>query len=308
MALYGIFPGVIYMKNSIKGSAYILIATIIWGSAFVAQSVGMDHIGPFTFQAVRCGLAAIGLLPFIYFADKKQGKSFLQQWKNKRLWLAGCLCAIPFFLAANLQQIGLVTTDAGKSGFLTAMYIVIVPIIGLFRGKKFTVMIPISVALAVAGLYLLSCAGIGKIKIGDICLIGCALAFALQITVVDIFANDVDAMRLNCLQAGLGAIATAVVVAFTETPTLQGIWDCALPLCYTGFLSMGLAYTLQILGQRHLESATASLLMSLEAAFAVLTGWLILGERLNRNESIGCLLMFSAVIISQIPIKEKSAP
>lgn len=295
------------MKEKIRGSAYILIATVIWGSAFVAQSVGMDHIGPFTFQAVRCGLAAIGLLPFIYFTDKKQGKSFIRQWKNKQLWLAGCLCAVPFFLAANLQQIGLVTTDAGKSGFLTAMYIVIVPVIGLFRGKKFTIMIPISVVLAVAGLYLLSCAGIGKIKIGDICLMGCALMFALQITVVDIFANEVDAMRLNCLQSGLGAIATAVVVAFTEMPTLQGIWDCALPLCYTGFLSMGLAYTLQILGQRYLESATASLLMSLESAFAVLSGWLLLGERLSRNEAIGCILMFAAVIISQIPVKEKSA-
>ncbi len=295
------------MKERIKGSAYILIATVIWGSAFVAQSVGMDHIGPFTFQAVRCGLAAMGLLPFIYFADKKQGKSFILEWKNKRLWLAGCLCAVPFFLAANLQQIGLVTTDAGKSGFLTALYIVIVPIIGLFRGKKFTLIIPVSVVLAVGGLYLLSCAGIGKIRFGDICLMGCALMFALQITVVDIFANDVDAMRLNCLQAGLGGIATAVVVAFTETPTLQGIWDCALPLCYTGFLSMGLAYTLQILGQRHLESATASLLMSLESAFAALSGWLILGERLSQNETVGCVLMFAAVIISQIPVKEKSA-
>ncbi len=295
------------MKEKAKGSAYILIATVIWGSAFVAQSVGMDHIGPFTFQAVRCGLAAMGLLPFIYFTDKKQGKSFIRQWKNKRLWLAGSLCAVPFFLAANFQQIGLVTTDAGKSGFLTALYIVIVPIIGLFRGKRFTLMIPVSVVLAVAGLYLLSCAGIGKIRFGDICLMGCALMFALQITVVDIFAKDVDAMRLNCLQAGLGGMATAVVVAFTETPTLQGILDCALPLCYTGFLSMGLAYTLQILGQRHLESATASLLMSLESAFAALSGWLILGERLSQNEAIGCALMFAAVIISQIPVKEKSA-
>lgn len=293
------------MREKLKGSACLLFATMIWGSAFVAQSVGMEHIGPFTFQSVRCGLAAIGLLPFIYLADKKQGKSFIAQWKNKRVWLAGGLCAIPFFFASSLQQIGLVTTDAGKSAFLTAMYIVIVPVIGLFRGKKFTPLIPISVMMAVAGLYLLSCVGVSRISVGDICLLGCALMFAFQITAIDIFAKEVDAMRLNCLQAALGGIASALVMLFAEEPTLQGIWDCALPLCYAGFLSMGLAYTLQILGQKRLESAAASLLMSLESAFAVLSGWLILGERLSTEEAIGCCLMFAAVLISQIPSKEK---
>lgn len=293
------------MREKLKGSACLLFATMIWGSAFVAQSVGMEHIGPFTFQAVRCGLAAIGLLPFIYLADRMQEKSFIAQWKNKRLWLAGGLCAIPFFFASSLQQIGLVTTDAGKSAFLTAMYIVIVPVIGLFRGKKFTPLIPISVMMAVAGLYLLSCVGVSRISVGDICLLGCALMFAFQITAIDIFAKEVDAMRLNCLQAALGGIASALVMLFAEEPTLQGIWDCALPLCYAGFLSMGLAYTLQILGQKRLESAAASLLMSLESAFAVLSGWLILGERLSTEEAIGCCLMFAAVLISQIPIKEK---
>lgn len=294
------------MREKFKGSACLIFATMIWGSAFVAQSVGMEHIGPFTFQAVRCGLAAVGLLPFIYLVDRKQGKSFIAQWKNKRLWLAGSLCAIPFFFASSLQQIGLVTTDAGKSAFLTAMYIVIVPVIGLFRGKRFTPLIPISVMMAVAGLYLLSCVGVSRISVGDICLLGCALMFAFQITAIDIFAKEVDALRLNCLQAALGGIASAVVMFFVEEPAIQGIWDCALPLCYAGFLSMGLAYTLQILGQKRLESAAASLLMSLESAFAVLSGWLILGERLSAEEAIGCCLMFAAVIISQIPIKQKT--
>lgn len=293
------------MKEKIKGSAYLIFATMIWGSAFVAQSVGMEHIDPFTFQAVRCGLAAIGLLPFIYWADRKQGKSFIAQWKNKRLWLAGSLCAIPFFLASSLQQIGLVSTDAGKSAFLTAMYIVIVPVIGLFRGKKFSPLVPVSVAIAVAGLYLLCCMGASRIGFGDICLLGCALMFAFQITAIDIFAKEVDALRLNCLQAAFAAIASAIVMAFGEDPTLQGIGDCAIPLCYAGFLSMGLAYTLQILGQKRLESAAASLIMSLESAFAVLSGWIILHERLNAWEAVGCLLMFAAVIISQIPIKQK---
>ncbi len=294
------------MKEKLIGSLYLVLATVIWGSTFVAQSVGMAYIGPFTFQAVRCGLAAVGLLPCIYIADRKNGKSFLAQWKSKRLWLAGILCAIPFFLAANLQQLGIVSTDAGKSAFLTAMYIVIVPVIGLFRGKRFTPMIPISVALAVTGLYLLSCVGVSQIRVGDIYLIGCAFMFAMQITVIDIFAQDVDALRLNCLQAGLGAIASGILMIFTETPTLQGLWDCALPLAYAGFLSMGLAYTLQILGQKRLDSASASLLMSLESAFAVLCGWMILGEKLSPAEAAGCCLMFAAVILSQIPIKTKS--
>ncbi len=295
-----------FMKEKLLGSGCLVLATVIWGSAFVAQSVGMAHIGPFTFQAVRCGLAAVGLLPFIYFADRKQGKSFFGQWKSRRLWKAGILCAIPFFLAANLQQLGIVTTDAGKSAFLTAMYIVIVPIIGLFRGKKLTPMIAISVILAVGGLYLLSCVGVSRISTGDIYLIGCAFMFALQITVVDIYAGEVDAMRLNCLQSGLGGLASALVILFAEQPTFQGLWDCALPLAYAGFLSMGLAYTLQILGQKRLDSATASLLMSLESAFAVLSGWVILGEKLSPAEAAGCCLMFAAVILSQIPIKTKS--
>ena len=299
---------VMIMKKKFRGSVYLLLATIIWGSAFVAQSVGMDYVGPFTFQAVRCGLAVIGLLPVIYISDKGAGRSFRKEWANKQLWIGGLLCAIPLFLAVNLQQVGLVSTGAGKSAFLTAMYIVMVPILGLFFGRKPSPMVPISVVLAVIGLYLLSCVGVTQILLGDILLLLCALMFAVQILFVDRFAPSVDALRLNCLQAGFCAVASGVIAAFTETVTVPNLLDCWLPLCYAGFLSMGAAYSLQIVGQKHLEPAAASLIMSLESVFAMLFGWLLLQQTMSKWESIGCALVFAAVILSQIniPSKKKS--
>lgn len=295
------------MKKQIRGSIFLLLATVIWGSAFVAQSVGMDHIGPFTFQAVRCGLAVIGLLPVIGFADrgKNDGKTFLSRWKDKNLWKAGILCGIPLCLAINLQQVGIMDTDAGKSAFLTAMYIVIVPLLGLFFHRKPSKMIPVSVVLAVAGLYLLSCASVSAINKGDICLIACAFMFAVQIIFIDRFAAEVDALRLNCIQSLVSSVASALVMAFTETPTWQTISACWLPLCYAGFLSMGAAYSLQILGQKDLEPTAASLIMSMESVFAVLFGWLILQETMTLAETIGCVLMFAAVILSQLPEPKK---
>ncbi len=296
------------MKKQLRGSVFLLLATIIWGSAFVAQSVGMDYIGPFTFQAVRCALAVIGLLPVIYVSDKCSGRSFRKGWASKQLWVGGLLCAIPLFLAVNLQQVGLVSTSAGKSAFLTAMYIVMVPILGLFVKRKPSPMVPVSVVLAVIGLYLLSCVGVTQIQLGDILLLLCALMFAVQILFVDRFAPSVDALRLNCLQAGFCAVASGIIAVFTETVEFPNLLDCWLPLCYTGFLSMGAAYSLQIVGQKHLEPTAASLIMSLESVFAVLFGWLLLQETMTLWEGIGCVLVFSAVILSQvnIPTKKKS--
>ena len=296
------------MKQKYKGILSLLLATIIWGSTFVAQSVGMDYIGPFTFQAVRCGLAVIGLLPVIYLADKQSGRSFFKEWANKQLWIGGLLCALPLFLAVNLQQVGIVSTSAGKSAFLTAMYIVMVPVLGLFLKRKPSPMVPFSVVLAVIGLYLLSCVGVTQIQLGDILLLLCALMFAVQILFVDRFASSVDALRLNCLQAAFCAVASGVIALFTESVAFSNLLDCWLPLCYAGFLSMGAAYSLQIIGQKHLEPAAASLIMSLESVFAVLFGWLLLKETMSLWEGIGCVLVFAAVILSQIniPTKKKS--
>lgn len=296
------------MKQQIRGSAYLLLATLIWGSTFVAQSVGMDHIGPFTFQAVRCLLGALILLPVIWIADRKttDGKTYRSRWCDKQLWKAGILCGIPLFLACNLQQLGIVETDAGKSAFLTAMYIVIVPIIGIFLKKRPSRMIPVSVLLAVGGLYCLSCVGVTSISMGDISLLGCAFMFAVQIIFVDKFAQSVDPLRLNTIQALVCAVLSGIIMFLVEEPSMDTILPCWLPLCYAGFLSMGAAYSLQIVGQKYLPPTTASLIMSLESVFAVLCGCLLLRETLTGWEILGCVLVFIAVILSQIPEKIKA--
>jgi len=302
------YQPVMKMNKKLQSSILLILATAIWGTTFVAQSVGMAHIGPFTFQAVRCALGGIGLLPVIAIADRlqKDDKTFLSRWTDKKLWLSGFLCSIPLFIACNLQQLGLVDTDAGKSAFLTAMYIVIVPIIGIFRKKVPSPLIPVSLILAVFGLYCLCGTGMTGIALGDLLLLGCALAFAVQITVVDIFAPQTDALRLNAIQSILCAVFSSIVMVVTEQPKWTQLLDCWLPLCYAGFLSMGAAYSLQIIGQKHLEPSSASLIMSLESVFAVLSGCLILGETLTLWEAVGCALIFGAVILSQVPVKIKS--
>ena len=296
------------MKKQIRSVCLLLLCTMIWGLAFVAQSVGMEHIGPFTFQAVRCFLAVIGLAPLCLIADrfKKDGKNFFSRWKDKNLWRAGFLCGIPLFLACNLQQMGLVDTDAGKSAFLTAMYIVIVPVLGIFLKRKPSKMIPICVALAVAGLYCLSCVGVTRVNMGDLLLLGCAFAFAVQIIMVELFGLKVDALRLNMIQALVCAALSSVLMFSFESPTWQAIGDAWLPLAYAGFLSMGIAYFLQILGQKDLDLSVASILLSMESVFAAIFGALLLKETMNVWEWLGCFLMFSALILSQIQFKKKT--
>lgn len=298
-------PAVINMKNKFRGSLALLAATVIWGSAFIAQSVGMDHIGPMTFQAARCGLGAVFLLPVIFLFDKDK-KQYFKKWADPSLWKTGLFCGCALFVAAGLQQVGLVYTTAGKAGFITAMYIVLVPILGIFLRRRPPVSAWISVLLAVAGLYLLSCAGATEINKGDILMLGGALGFAVQITLIDKFAGDLDGLRLNCIQAIVCSSLSALVMAFTETPSLSGIASCALPIGYAGIFSMGMAYSLQIMGQKHLEPTPASLIMSLESVFAALCGWLFLNEQMSPAELFGCGLVFSAVILSQLPDKKKT--
>ena len=299
------------MSKQLKSSVIILIATIIWGSAFVAQSIGMDHIGPFTFQTARCLLGAFALLPIIAvtdrFTNQRDGKNFFSRWCDKQLWKAGLLAGIPLCIATNLQQVALVDTDAGKSAFLTAMYIVFVPVIGMFFGQKASKWIPVSIVLGVAGLYCLSCVGVTGIATGDLLLLGCAVGFAIQILAVDKYANQVDCLRLNCINAFLCAFLSAIVMIFTEEPSWSAIKGCWGSVAYAGVLSMGIAYSLQNIGQKNLDSATASLLMSTESVFAVLAGWIVLKERLNFWEGLGCILVFAAVILSQLPDKKKQA-
>lgn len=285
----------------------LVIATMIWGCAFAAQSIGMDYIGPFTFQAIRCFLGVLTLLPVIFLFDlkKKDGLTFFSRWRSRQLWTTGFWCGCALFVATSLQQVGLIYTDAGKAGFLTAMYIVIVPFFGLFFRKKLPKTTIVSVLVAVVGLYLISGAGIHSINIGDILMLLCAVAFAVQITLIDRLGSKLDGLRLNCIQCFVCSAISAVVMVFTETPNFPNIIACAIPLLYAGCLSMGVAYSMQILGQQRVDSVPASLIMSLESVFAVLSGWILLQERLSPRELGGCVLLFAAVILSQLPAKSK---
>lgn len=295
------------MKKQIKGSLALLCGTIIWGSAFIAQSVGMDHIGPFTFQAIRCMLAVVFLFLITLVFDFRIGvRNSLAKWKNKRLWIAGGICGTALFVATSLQQVGLVYTDPGKAGFLTAMYIVLVPMLGIFLHRKPGLNAVFSVALALAGLYLLSFMGVTSINVGDLLLIGCALAFAVQILLIDSFAQDLDGLCLNCVQALVVAVLSIPWMLLTEELSMDNILACWLPLGFAGILSMGVAYSLQIVGQKNLEPTAASLIMSLESVFAALGGWLILHNTMTARELWGCVLVFAGVIISQLPRRKKS--
>lgn len=293
------------MKNKLKGIFSLLLATVIWGGAFVAQSAGMELIGPMTFQAVRSAMAVAALVIFTALMELRSLGSYFKKWADPQLWKVGLLCGLALFVATALQQVALQFTDAGKAGFLTAMYIVMVPILGIFLRRKPGKNAIIGVGIAVVGMYLLCCAGVSQINMGDVMLLGCAVAFAVQITLVDRFAAQVDTLRLNCIQALVVSVISAIWMLFTEEVRFDTIAACWLPLGYAGVLSMGAAYSLQIVGQKHMEPTAASMIMSLESVFAVVFGALLLHERMSLYESLGCVLVFAAVILSQLPDKKK---
>jgi len=291
------------MKKQFSGVFALLGATVIWGSAFIAQSVGMDKIGPFTFQAVRCFLAVVFLFPASALFSK--GKPFWKSWADPALWRSGVICGLALFAASSLQQIGLVYTDAGKAGFLTAMYIVFVPFLGLIVGQRPGRNALLSLIPAIVGLYLLSCTSVSGINKGDVLLLLCAVAFSVQILLIDRHCAGLDGLKLNCIQALVVAVLSVPWALLTETVDASLIAACWLPLGYAGVLSMGVAYTLQIVGQKGVAPSAAALLMSLESVFAALFGWLLLHETMTRAEVLGCALVFAAVVISQLPEKKK---
>ena len=291
------------MKKQLSGVIALSGATVIWGSAFIAQSVGMDKIGPFTFQAVRCFLAVVFLFPASALFSK--GRPFWKSWADPALWRSGVICGLALFAASSLQQIGLVYTDAGKAGFLTAMYIVFVPFLGLFLGQKPGRNALLSLIPAIVGLYLLSCTSVSGINKGDVLLLLCAVAFSVQILLIDRHCAGLDGLKLNCIQALVAAVLSVPWALLTETVDASRIASCWLPLGYAGVLSMGVAYTLQIVGQKRVAPSAAALLMSLESVFAALFGWLLLHETMTRAEELGCVLVFAAVVISQLPEKKE---
>lgn len=292
------------MSKQFKGSLSILLATVIWGSTFVAQSVGVDHVGPFSFLSIRCVLAVAMLLLVLFLRNRKD---FVKILTDARLWKAGIPCGIALFAATALQQIGLIYTTAGKGGFITTMYIIMVPIFGLFLKQKPPKTVGISVVVAAVGLYLISGAGFTAINIGDVLMLLCAVAFAVQILIMDRVAGELNSMALNMAQALVCAVVSGVCAFIFDTTTWQGILDCWFPLCWAGIMSMGIAYTLQIVGQKSIEPTTASLLMSFESVFAAISGALLLNESFTLTEGIGCALVFGAIMLTQIPFKAKTA-
>lgn len=285
-----------------RGSALLFAAAFIWGTAFAAQSVGLEYIEPFTFSALRSLIGSAFLLPCIFILKKwRQGD---KKEDNKELIKGGIVCGVVFCAATNLQQVALLYASVGKSGFLTALYIVIVPVFGIFTGKKPGVKLCVAVLCAVAGLYLL-CMKSGSFSLGagDVLLLLGATAFAVHIMVIDHYSQRTDGVKLSCLQMLVSGVLSSVIMLLFENPSWEAVLAAAGPLLYVGVLSSGVAYTFQIMGQKGANPVVASLIMSLESVISALAGWLVLGQALSGREIAGCVVMFLAIILAQLPEK-----
>ena len=291
----------------IKNGIMLVLTAFIWGTAFVAQSVGMDYLGPFTFNGVRSLIGGAALLPGIWLFQKGKGKATEKPSRGarKELIAGGIACGLLLFAASSLQQIGIQYTTAGKAGFITAFYIVIVPVLGIFLHKKISGKVWGAVAIALAGLYFLCITEKFAVGKGDILIFLCALVFSIHILVIDYFSPKVDGVKMSCIQFFVCGIVSLPPMFFTETPKIGAIVEGWAPLLYAGVLSCGVAYTLQIIGQKNVNPAVASLILSLESCFSVLAGWMVLGEKLSMRESVGCVLMFGAIILAQLPDRKK---
>ncbi|MBS6396246.1 MAG: DMT family transporter [Clostridiales bacterium] len=298
--------------KQMKNNAMLLLAAFIWGCAFVAQSVGMEYVGPFTFNAVRNYIGALILIPVIFLMDglKRRGGMSEAEVKAQRgdtrtLVLGGVCCGVVLAVAGSLQQYGLLFTTVGKAGFITAMYIVLVPIFNSFFGKKVRPLIVLCVLISVAGLYFLCMTEEFRLGTGDLLVLLCAVGFTGHILVIDYFSPKVDGVRMSCIQFLTAGILCSVPMLIGEAPKLSDILAAAAPILYAGVMSSGVGYTLQILGQKDADPTVASLLLSLESVFSVLAGWVILGQSLNGKEIFGCVLMFTAIILAQLPERKQ---
>lgn len=289
------------MNTKLKGNFILTITAIIWGSSFVAQSVGMDTIEPNTFNGLRTILGAIVLLPVIFFRNKKQVKSDYEK-NNKTLLIGGILCGILLCAASTIQTWGMKYTSASKSGFITAMYIIFVPFAGIIFGKKLNWLTVIGAISALAGLYLLCINGTElKINFGDLLTLICAVIFTLHIMFIDYFSVKTDGVKLSCIQFFTAGIINIILMMIFEKPDISLIVSCWKPICYSGIMSCGIGYTLQVIGQKYTNPASAAIIMSMESVFAAITGFLILREKLGVSELCGCIIMFAAILIVQLP-------
>ncbi len=298
--------------KQLSGNLALLLAAAIWGFCFVAQSVGMDAVGPFTFQGVRCILGALVLTALSFGIDtvKKRRGTYQKPTKEeqKMLLKGGLFCGIALCVATNLQQVGLMYTTVAKSGFITSMYMVFVPIASILLRKRPTLKHWLCVALAVVGLYFLSITGGFSLNQGDFFTLLCAFTFTAHIMVIDHYAPHVDGVKLSCLQFWFTGIVSSVIMLLTETPSVEALRVAWLPIAYAGIMSCAGAYTLQIIGQKNAEPVVATLLMSLESVFSLVGGMLLLRQIPTAREAFGCALVFIAVVTAQIPIEKLFLP
>ena len=291
--------------NRIRQNVLPLITAMIWGTAFVAQSVGADYMGPFTFNAARAAIAFVFLLGLwgLRAAWRKgRGEPPAPAASRRDLLLGGLACGTALAVASCFQQKGLETTSSGKAGFITALYIVLVPLAGLLLGKRPPRAVWLGVALAVAGPYCLCVTEELSVTGGDLYVLACAFCFAVQILTVDHFTNRVDGVSLSCAQFLVMTVLCSLGALTEALPPLEVLPQCLGPVLYVGVFSSGVAYTLQILAQKDSDPAVVSLLMSMESVFATIAGALILGDRMNGREYLGCALMLAAVILAQLPV------
>ncbi|TIH14631.1 DMT family transporter [Marinifilum sp. JC120] len=287
--------------KSFKADILLLITAIIWGAAFVAQRVGMDYMGPLTFNAVRFALGAAALLPLIQRIDREKKKDGTYQEVDKGSFFKGSLVAGgALFLGATFQQWGLVYTTAGNAGFITGLYVVFVPIMGLFFKQKTGLPTWVGAVLAVIGMYLLSVNESFHIEMGDLLVLCCAVFFAGHVVVISLLATKVDPVKFAAGQFVVCSVFSFIGAFALETMTFAGIWAGIVPILYGGLMSVGVAYTLQVVAQQEAKPAHAAIILSLESVFAALAGWLMLGELLTTQGLIGCGLMLCGMLLSQI--------
>lgn len=303
-----------------------MLTSFIWGSAFVAQSSGMDYVGPYTYNMARNVLAFLFLIPVIYVIGKKKGvtddagsgtgideeASVEANWKSillpdRTTLVGGIYCGLVMAVASSLQQIGITMTTAGKAGFITALYIILVPLMGVFIGKKIPRIIWFCVVLAMAGFYLLCVKEGFSISKGDILVLFCSVGFSVHIMTIDHFTSKgVDGVKMACIQFAVAAIVMTPVMFLLENPSVSGLLSAWMTIAYAGILSSGVGFTLQIVAQKDTDPTTATLIMSLESVFAAVSGCLFLNEVLFPKEILGCILVFVAVILAQVPLPVKS--
>ena len=304
------------MSKKLKSNLLLLLTAFVWGTSFVAQKSGMDYIEPFTYNGIRTFIGGLVLIPVIYLFRKKNREQIEEEEEKKTeevrakekktLLIGGICCGIALFAASSLQQFGVNYTTAGKAGFITTLYVVLVPVFSIVLRKKVRPVMWLCVVMGAIGLYLLCMTDSSfRLQFGDMLVLICAVAFAVHIMVIDYFSPKADGIKLSCIQFLVSGVLGLVCMALFETPVLGAILDCWVPILYAGVLSCGVGYTLQVIAQKDADPTAASLILSLESVFAVIAGAMILHESMSFRELLGCAVIFAAVIIAQLPSKEE---